>query len=142
MFSKACEYGIKASVYIASESNGDRKIGIAEICKHIEAPLHFTAKILQILSRRNIISSQKGLNGGFFLDNNQKNRPVKDIVEAIDGDQLFTGCGLGLKQCSETKPCPIHNQFKEIREKLNAMMAGTDLETLANQLKNGEAVLI
>lgn len=142
MFSKSCEYGIKAAIYIASEANGNRKIGIAEICKQIEAPLHFTAKILQILSRRHIISSQKGINGGFYLDDHQKKRAVKEIVEAIDGSHLFTGCGLGLKQCSETQPCPIHNQFKEIRDKLNIMMESTDIGTLASQLKNGEIVLI
>ena len=142
MFSKACEYGIRATVYIASEANEIRKVGIPEICEHIEAPLHFTAKILQALSRRHIISSQKGLNGGFFLDENQKKKPLKEIVEAIDGTNIFIGCGLGLKQCSETKPCPIHNQFKEIRSKLTVMMESTTIETLAQKLKNGETVLM
>ena len=142
MFSKACEYGIRATVYIASEANEYHKVGIQQICDHIEAPLHFTAKILQTLSRRHIISSQKGLNGGFYLDDHQKRKPIKHIVEAIDGNEVFTGCGLGLKQCSETKPCPIHNQFKAIRNELNKMMDATTIEILADKLKNGETVLM
>ncbi|NCI46279.1 RrF2 family transcriptional regulator [Sediminibacterium soli] len=142
MFSKSCEYGIRAAVYIASEAHEGHKVGIAEICRHIEAPRHFTAKILQTLSRRNIISSQKGINGGFYLDDSQKKKSIKEIVEAIDGNGLFTGCGLGLKRCSETKPCPIHKQFKEIRRKLTEMMEGKDIGTLAIQLKKGRVVLM
>lgn len=142
MFSKACEYAIRAVVYVAAETDETKKVGILEICDHIEAPQHFTAKILQTLSRKHIVNSQKGVNGGFYLNGSQKKNSLKEIVEAIDGDQVFVGCGLGLKQCSETKPCPIHNQFKDIRNRLTKMMESTTVETLANRLLNGESVLI
>jgi Rrf2 family transcriptional regulator, iron-sulfur cluster assembly transcription factor len=142
MFSKACEYGIRATVYIASETNPSTKVGIDEICAHIEAPRHFTAKILQVLTRRGIVSSQKGVNGGFYIEAHQREMPLKVVVEAIDGNRLFTGCGLGLKQCSETKPCPLHNQFKGIRNALNQMMDDTTIDMLAERLKKGETVLM
>jgi Rrf2 family transcriptional regulator, iron-sulfur cluster assembly transcription factor len=142
MFSKSCEYAIRAIVYVASKSNVDGKLGIQDICAHIEAPLHFTAKILQVLSRSNIISSQKGVHGGFFLNDKQRRLPLYKVVEAIDGNKIFTGCGLGLKQCSETKPCPIHHQFKEVRDKLNIMMKETTIEMLASRLNKGDSVLI
>ena len=142
MFSKACEYGIRAIVYIASESTEDNKVGIQDICKHIEAPQHFTAKILQILGRHQLITSQKGVNGGFYLNEQQKKQPLFNVVDAIDGDKIFTGWGLGLKQCSETKLCPIHHQFKDVRNRLNKMMRETTIETLAKRLKKGDTVLI
>ena len=141
IFSKACEYGIRAVVYIASVSNEVTKIGINDVCSHIHAPQHFTAKILQELSRKQVISSQKGLNGGFFLDANQKTKPIKEIVEAIDGGNVFTGCGLGLRECSETRPCPLHDQFKMIRTSINDMMANTTIDELAIKLLRGESVL-
>lgn len=141
IFSKACEYGIRAVVYIASASSEMAKVGINEVCTHIHAPQHFTAKILQELSRKQVISSQKGLNGGFFLDVNQKAKPIKEIVEAIDGGNVFTGCGLGLRECSESKPCPLHDQFKAIRASLTDMMANTTIQELALKLQRGETVL-
>ncbi|MDO3626206.1 Rrf2 family transcriptional regulator [Mucilaginibacter sp. BT774] len=98
MFSKSSEYAIWAAIYIAAKGNKDAKVGIAEICDHIVAPQPFTAKILQILSRNNIISSQKGVNGGFFLDHDQYNTRLIDVVLTVDGDNLFTGCGLGSKR--------------------------------------------
>lgn len=142
MFSKACEYAIRAVVYISAETNASTRVGIDEICDHIEAPKHFTAKILQILTRHEILSSQKGVNGGFFIDAHQRKLPIKTIVEAIDGNKLFTGCGLGLKQCSEDRPCPLHNQFVGIRDAINRMMDETTIDSLATRLIKGEIVLM
>lgn len=141
MFSKACEYGIRATIYIASKSRNGEKAGIKDICKEIGAPEHFTAKILQNLSRMKIISSVKGPNGGFYLDENDKNIKLIDVVKAIDGDKLFTGCGLGIKECSETKPCPIHNEFKVIRNSLQSMLEKTSIMDLTEDLEKGLAFL-
>src|SRR4051812_7274604 len=122
MFSKSCEYAVRAAIYISAESSKDNKVGISEICEHIEAPRHFTAKILQILTRNKIVSSQKGVNGGFYVDKMQGEKRIIEIVEAIDGNTLFTGCGLGLKECSETEPCPLHDRFKSIRAGIRKML--------------------
>ena len=142
MFSKACEYAVLATIYIASETRQENRVGIEEICNHIRAPRHFTAKILQALTRRGLVGSQKGAGGGFFMNFEQRQKSLRDIVEAIDGNGLFIGCGLGLKQCSETRPCPIHHQFRDIRTRLTQMMEGTTVDDMAEKLKRGESVLI
>jgi len=141
MFSKSSEYAIRAAIYIAAEGNKDKKVGISEICDHIVAPQHFTAKILQILTRSNIISSQKGVNGGFFLGENQNDTRLIDIVKAVDGDHLFTGCGLGLKECSETEPCPLHITFKSLRLGIKNMMEEATIGNMAKKLKKGSGFL-
>jgi Rrf2 family transcriptional regulator, iron-sulfur cluster assembly transcription factor len=62
MFSKACEYGIRAVIYIWAQTKEGKKLGVKDICKEIDAPEYFTAKILQSLARQSIISSSKGPN--------------------------------------------------------------------------------
>lgn len=141
MFSKTCEYAIRATIYIASEYKDEDKIGIQDICKSIEAPQHFTAKILQVLSRHDIVSSKKGVHGGFYVTDAQLNTKLIDIVFAIDGDHVFKGCALGLKQCSEIKPCPMHNKFKPVRENLRKVLDKTTIRELANNIRNGAFVL-
>jgi len=141
MFSKTCEYGIRAVIYLSSENKVGRKVSLQEICEAIEAPSHYTAKILQTLSRNRIINSQKGVHGGFFLDRFQSDLKLIDIVEAIDGKALFTGCGLGLKQCSDEDPCPIHDKFKGVRNDLKKMLQETTIEDLGKQLKTGKSIL-
>lgn len=141
MFSKSCEYAIRAAIYIAAKGTPDKKVGIEEICDHIEAPKHFTAKILQILTRNQIISSQKGVNGGFYLNKYQSKMTLAQIVSAIDGDLLFTGCGLGLKECSEIEPCPLHDKFKGIRAGIKKMLEESTIEAMAGKLKKGKGFL-
>ena len=59
---------------------------------------------------------------------------VADIVREIDGDKLFTGCGLGLKKCSEDHPCPIHNDFKHIRQEIKDMLDNSKIEMFVKNL--------
>ncbi len=137
MFSKACEYGIRAMLYIARKSKEEARVGIREISKAIDSPEPFLAKILQDLSRKGLVLSIKGPNGGFYMDNTRLRISLADIVTAIDGDQLFDGCGLGLKACNDKKPCPIHYEFKAIRSTLKDMLQSTALEELTENLEKG-----
>ena len=141
MFSKTCEYGIRAVIYISAKGSQENKIGIPTIGKNIEAPVQFTAKILQTLVHNDIVSSQKGVNGGFYLNKQQKQKQLIEVVRAIDGDKLFSGCGLGLKSCSEDEPCPLHDKFKAIRSSLKKMMEQTTIDEMSKMLKIGRGFL-
>lgn len=142
MFSKACEYGIRATLYVAAQSLQGKRVVLPEIAKAIDSPEPFTAKILQQLARAQLVQSNKGPNGGFSLsENDLDNIKLKDLVLAIDGDSLFKECGLGLKSCDEQAPCPIHHTFKPIRTQIIAMMESTSLKILSEQLDAGYTVL-
>lgn len=140
MFSKACEYGIRAVMYIVARTHDGSKAGIKEIARFTDSPEPFMAKILQLLSKKGIISSSKGPNGGFFVDGGPQIALI-DIVRAVDGDNLFLSCGLGIKNCSERKPCPIHNQYKAIRENLIGMLKRSYIQDLADGVSKGETFL-
>lgn len=136
VFSKACEYGIRASLYIAHQSLNQKRATLKDIAEDIGSPVAFTAKILQQLTKNNLIDSTKGPMGGFHISP-EKMKQIKlvEIVGAIDGLDIFTQCGLGLKECSETKPCPVHNKFKNVREGLFQMMDSTSVFELATGLE-------
>jgi len=143
MFSKACEYGIRATIYIAGQSMAGQRAGLHEIASSIDSPEAFTAKILQQLVRAGIIQSAKGPNGGFEISSQKlKSLYLSRIVEAIDGDNLFNGCGLGLKECDEQKPCPVHDKFKAIREELRIMLESTSIIDLSKGIRVGETYLM
>nr|WP_315158202.1 Rrf2 family transcriptional regulator [uncultured Flavobacterium sp.] len=142
MFSKTCEYGIRATIFIASESYQNKRVGLKDIAKKIDSPEAFTAKILQILSKDNIINSIKGVGGGFEIPREtMRNIKLAQIVNALEGDRVFTGCGLGLTHCSEDHPCPMHEKFKSIRNELAFMLENTNLEELALGIKSGDTFL-
>ncbi|MCQ9636693.1 Rrf2 family transcriptional regulator [Chryseobacterium sp. WG14] len=134
MFSKTCEYALRALIYIAQQSKNGGRVGIKDIAKSISSPEHFIAKILQDLSRKGFVQSAKGPNGGFYMDQQNLNNTIADIVREIDGDKLFSGCGLGLEQCSETHPCPLHDQFKSIRTNLRIMLESSKIQAFVDNL--------
>lgn len=135
MFSKTCKYAIRAMIYIAQKSKDGNKVGIKEIAKGIDSPEHFIAKILQELGRKGLLLSLKGPNGGFYLDEETLDCSLADIVKVIDGDTIFTDCGLGLKHCSETHPCPIHNEFKSIRMGIKTLLENATLGNFTDELE-------
>ncbi len=138
MFSKACEYAIKSAIFIVSQSLKDQKVSLKEIAKEINSPEAFTSKILQQLVKKNIIISYKGPTGGFFIQaDNIKSIKLIDIVSAIDGDNIFRGCALGLEYCNEKMPCPVHDKFLIIRDELKEMLETTSFYELSLGLKEG-----
>ncbi|GAA3601217.1 Rrf2 family transcriptional regulator [Flavivirga amylovorans] len=142
MFSKACEYGIKASIFIALNSYRNVRVSLKAIAKEINSPEAFTAKILQDLVRHHVISSTKGAYGGFEIEKELiSSVKLSHIVNAIDGDSIYSGCGLGLHTCDESHPCPVHHKFKSIREELKSMLENTNLEELALNIKSGASFL-
>ncbi len=138
MFSKACEYGIRATIYITEQSLSSKKVSLKDVANAIESPEAYTSKILQQLVRHQIINSDKGPTGGFSIGKQgPENITLSSIVSAIDGKSIYIDCGLGLKKCNEKKPCPVHNQFKTIRESLKEMLERTTVKSLALQLEQG-----
>lgn len=124
-------------MFIAQKSKENQRVGLKEIAKGIDSPAHFMAKVLQELSRKGLVLSIKGPNGGFYMEPIHLRCSLADIVVAIDGDQLFHGCGLGLKACNENKPCPIHDEFKLVRSKLKSMLETTRIGEFTESLEKG-----
>jgi len=138
VFSKACEYGIRATVYIARQSLNQNRASLKDISKEIDSPVAFTAKILQELVRHGIINSVKGATGGFEADlKKMRKTKLMDIIVAIDGGLDDNMCILGLKKCSAVHPCPVHHKYKSIRKDFQKMLNTTSLSEMSYSLKDG-----
>lgn len=142
MISQTCKTTIKAVIYLSSKSAEGKKVGAKEIASKIDASEHTVGKTLQTLVRQGIINSMKGPSGGFFVDEEQQNQPIINIVETIEGKGIFKECGLGLSKCSETHPCPIHNEYKVARELIEKIFKEKRIKDLCDPVNNGLAYLI
>ena len=141
MFSKSCEYAIKAMIFVAQKSKEETRVGVKEIAKGTDSPEHFIAKIMQELGRKRLVQSIKGPNGGFYMTERDFKISISDIVKAMDGDKLYSDCVLGLKACSEKKPCPVHFEFKEIKKRLIHMIENNTIGDFNEKLDSGKFFL-
>lgn len=138
MFSKACEYAIRSTLLVASHSLKGERVSIKDIAGATASPVAFTAKIMQQLNQGNILYSVQGKQGGFEMTKEQmQSTRLSQIVTLIDGNTVFTGCGLGLRECNARKPCPLHGRFAALRNELSNMLESTTVLDLALGLSNG-----
>jgi Rrf2 family protein len=142
MLSYTCKTAIKAVIYLATTTESGHKKSIGDIAGHIDASGHTVSKMLQTLVKRGVINSTKGPSGGFYMSLEQTEQPIIHIIEAIDGMGLFKECGLGLSRCSETHPCPIHDQYKKPRELLEKLFRDNRVLDLCQPVNSGLAHLI
>lgn len=134
MFSKACEYALRATLYIAQNSSNDKRLGVEEIATGIDAPKSFTAKILQQLNKGHVISSAKGPNGGFFISEKLKSQPVWHVLAAMGEEERINNCVMGLNECSDKKPCPMHAQYKGIKQQLAELFQNSTVADIAQAM--------
>ncbi|HNM32757.1 MAG TPA: Rrf2 family transcriptional regulator [Chitinophagales bacterium] len=142
MLSHTCKTAIKAVIYLSVKSKSGEKAGMKEVAEQIKASEHTVGKILQLLVKHKIIYSVKGPSGGFYLSEVQQKQPISSIVETIEGKGIFKECGLGLSKCSETRPCPIHNEYKEVRALIEKIFHDKMIEDLCDPVTNGLAFLM
>nr|MBP9212945.1 transcriptional regulator [Chitinophagaceae bacterium] len=80
--------------------------------------------------------------GGFHINSIQRVQPIINIVFAIDGREVFNQCGLGLSKCSATHPCPIHNDYKAVRDLFQHVCSTKKVSDLYGTVNTGLAYLV
>ena len=132
IFSKKCEYGLQAVLYLAAKE--DLEVTSAdEISKKLKIPREFVSKILQSLTESGIVNSKKGKSGGFSLAKKPEKIRLIDVVAAIDGLEIFKSCVLGFPQCSPEHPCPLHDKWGVLRTNAYNMLTDETLDMLKDK---------
>ena len=133
IYSKPCEYAIRALVYVARFPDEGAAQG-TEIAKAEGLPAPVLGKVLQELVRKGLLDSRRGPGGGFRLARNPQLITLRDVVAAIDGLDQFAECAVGLEGCSDNSPCPLHDTWKGIRTQLMNYLETTTLTDMAAAL--------
>ncbi|MBP8824387.1 MAG: Rrf2 family transcriptional regulator [Flavobacteriales bacterium] len=142
MLSLTCKASIKAVVFLGSRLATGARSSLKEVAEFIDENEHTVGKLLQRLVKAGLIQSAKGPKGGFFLTAKQADQRVMRIVEAIDGADVFKQCGLGLSRCSDSHPCPFHEDFKPIREQFRDLCNERRVRDLYQEVNSGLAHLV
>jgi Rrf2 family transcriptional regulator, iron-sulfur cluster assembly transcription factor len=137
IFSRHCEYALQAVSYLSLQPEGELT-SIKKLTKKLNIPYHYLAKILQDLTYKKLLVSQKGPSGGFALALRPEKITLFHIVEAIDGDDLTKKCVMGFPRCSGKNPCAVHHQWGKMREDFISMLAYKSIAEMAKEMKRPE----
>ncbi|NOZ07507.1 MAG: Rrf2 family transcriptional regulator [FCB group bacterium] len=134
IYSKSSEYAIQAMIYLA-EHRDKEKIMVSQIAEDYNIPVHFLAKLVQTLVKHHLVKSFRGRSGGLKLNKPARDIRVIDIVYAIDGPPSENDmCVIGLDECNDNVPCPLHNNWKIIKENIRVLLGHENLEHLAKEV--------
>lgn len=140
MFSASCHYALQAMFYIAMHSSKESNVDLGEIAEEKKIPKHFLSKILQMLVKHKLLLSMRGPSGGFRLSKPPKDICLLEIVEIIDGLEIFNQCGIEHKGCDPENPCPIHDEYSAHRNCVYKLFKSKTLEGFAEELETVKPV--
>jgi Rrf2 family transcriptional regulator, iron-sulfur cluster assembly transcription factor len=134
LLSRKCVYGLRAVLYVTQYSSKEY-VSISRISEKLKISFHFLTKILQILTQHEIVISYRGPNGGIKLAKSAKQITILDIIRIIDGNQVFQECILGLPNCDDANPCPLHDKWRESCFSLQKYFSDTTIDDLVIRIK-------
>ena len=137
MLSNSSKYAVKAVLYLAMNSNYEKRVMVKDIAEPINVPQAYIAKLLQELSRSGVISSIKGPRGGFYLSEKNRNRTLMDVISVIDDESKLSSCVLSIEKCNAKKPCPLHNLVSPTMTILLKSFRETTIEDFSKQIRQG-----
>lgn len=130
-FSHTLGYAIKA---ISCLENPGQQTVLAheeDIASKTNIPRPYLAKIINNLEKKGLISTKRGPGGGVSLAIPSDHISVLDVVEAVEGEEWFQTCMLGMDNCGASKYCPFVDLWSEIHEKIeNALRKTTIAEVI------------
>lgn len=123
--SKKAEYGLMAMQYIAARPG--TVVSAKEIAEEYDISFDLLSKVLQLLMRRDIIQSYKGVNGGYVLLLHPQAVTVADVIHAIEGKKsAFVRCSdesVENCDCRHYDACTIRTPMQKIQERLDRVLA-------------------
>ena len=113
------DYALRIVALLASR---DSLVDANTIADEAGITQRFALKILRKLSIGEVVSSQKGANGGYRLARNADEITLKDIIELIDGEIAISKCLSQEHVCSKEgmnkSACKIHLIFDAVNRDL------------------------
>ncbi len=111
VFSQTQEYALRAIVWLAQHIELG-PVGNETIARETRVPPSYLAKVMQQLVESKILSSRRGVGGGFQLIRDMDSLTVLEVINAVDPIRRITDCPLGLKTHRQ-KRCPMHARLDD-----------------------------
>ena len=126
--SSKTHYGLIAC-HILAKSYPDEWVSASVLESKISVSGKYLEKIMRMLSKRNIVSANRGANGGYYLARAPKEITVGEIVRALEDDMEIIEC---VKDGGKCKCCPTSVVWKKLYTGINELLDSITLEQMVN----------
>ena len=131
LVARSTGYSIRALCYIV-KSNKDI-VSVKELVESLEMPGPFLRKVLQELSRKGILRSHKGKNGGFILATRPEKIYISKLIEIFQGPIKLQEHTFRKKICPEIKSCVLKKKIDEIEKYTISRLSSLSIASLLDR---------
>ena len=124
------EYGLKAVIYLAQQPPA-AVISVNQIAEARGLPVAYLAKTFQKLKRHGLLQSHRGRLRGYRLARDASEIKLRELLEAMEGQDLFERCIFWGRRCGERNPCLLHAGWRDTKPSLTDFLETTSLTSLA-----------
>ena len=130
MLSQTAEYALRAMLCLADCAGQPRTV--AEIARQAKVPPGYLAKVMQSLVRAGLVTSQRGLRGGFTLRREPSAVTVLEVVDAVDPLRRIDRCPLDRPEHAG-RLCALHRRLDEVSAELQDSFRQTTIGSLLEE---------
>lgn len=132
---KKVEYALMALKFMAEKKSENASetplISAREVCDHFHTPFDTTAKVMQVMNNHEILTSVKGIRGGYLLSKGLDQITYMDLVQMIEGkEEIGRICSNHKGTCELIGVCNISTPVENLNRKLNSFLEKLTLEEL------------
>lgn len=128
---KKVEYALMALKFMADNRASNSLISAREICEEFHTPFDTTAKVMQVMNNHHVLSSVKGIRGGYSLNKDLHEITYMELVRMIEGrEEVSSICSNHKGTCELKGHCNISAPVENLNRKLNAFLEKLTLEDL------------
>ena len=114
LLTRDTDYAVRSLMYMAKVKRSS--VLVSELTRELKIPKAFLRRILQSLSKKEILDSQKGKGGGFRLKLPPKKIFVIDLIRIFQGDLKINECLFKKNVCPDIKNCSLRRKIKQMEK--------------------------
>ncbi len=135
VITRATEYAVRTVIYLAQQPKNDIILK-KDICRTQEVTPAFLTKILQPLIKAGIVSSQRGVGGGFLLAKDPAEITMLDIFQAEEGQLKLNHCLVDTDFCARNNYCSAHEVWHETQYEMSQVLKRHSIADLVRKEKS------
>jgi len=133
LITRDTDYAVRALCFITKTK--DKIVSVSDLVKDLKIPRPFLRKILQILNRKGILISYKGIGGGFLLAASPNKINLVDLIEIFQGPLRLNECLFKKNICPDKKICTLRQKINGIEKYVISELQSITIATLVRRGK-------
>ncbi|ARG98063.1 SUF system Fe-S cluster assembly regulator [Legionella micdadei] len=127
--SKLADYGTVVMVYLARRAQ--TLCNARDIALHTHLSIPTVSKLLKRLTAAGLLTSVRGVSGGYRLQRPASEISVTQIISALEDQLGLTECSLHPNECSLQQVCHVQGNWRLISQAIETALDSVSLEVLA-----------